>query len=520
MVPFHTEKIAYPAAPGSRRDSSSVLDLARILLLFGGILGLFFAVLGPAAQASGWKNFHVEDSRYYTQFSDLVAHYGLLQDPPEVDEFVRARMPVYPLLLLVVAKAGSWFGVPAEAAYTVANIGFFAAAVVLMYLTLRRATGDRRIAFAAAASMLITPGMAPYVFAQMPEAFTLFLWALVTVCLTSPNRTTAPFVAGLLAGAANLTKPITLAVVVPLILMLPFLVRERRLSRPILFALGLVPLPAVWIARNWFVWGALVMTPNSGGHLYDFVRPMLRQAQGFSLEERHPLTGAPTDPRIPTTAEKWKEKFGFNYENLGKRYVVLGRLATEEIVANPMAYVKLTAQKHPRLYFGAGTQALYSMSFADADQAKAATDRPGWLWRSGWWAYQAVAGFVLGLLYLLAAIGVWKGLGDPRLRPLVVVCATLLVVQAAAIGPFGHTRYRFLMTPFFAALAAVGFVKLRSGQDKVVPVDDLLPAGAGQQFGELRRGPADDAAGLVGGVVGQPTPEFDPGRVLDRHHVP
>jgi hypothetical protein len=300
----------------------------------------------------------------------------------------------------------------------------------------------------------------------------------------------------------------------PLIPLLMLLGGERRPRRPMLFAFGLAPLPLLWIARNWALWGAVLITPNSGTHLYDYLRTMLRQSQGLSVVERHPLTHDPVDLRLPTTPEEWRSQFGFDFENLGKRSVLLGRLATEEIAADPAGYVKLTAKKQPWLYFGTGVQALYTMSFPDLASARAAVERPDWLWRSGWWAYLATAELLLALGYALAAVGLWKGARDPRLRGAVLVCVVMLVVQAVVVGPFGHTRYRFLMTPFFGVLAAVGLAKLRSRQDEVVAVDNLLPPRSGKELRKLPSRATHDAAGFVGGVVRQSAGELDPLRLL------
>src|SRR5262249_21229491 len=149
---------------------------------------------------------------------------------------------------------------------------------------------------------------------------------------------------------------------------------------------------------------------------------MLLQSQGITTAQTHPLTHMAFDPRLPTTATEWKAAFGFEFENLGKRSVLLGRLATDEILADPVGYAKLTAFKQPRMYVGVGTQSLYTMSFADPTVAQSAVQDPKWLWRSGWWGYQFAAEFLLFLGYFLSAVGIWTGVRDPRLRTATLVC--------------------------------------------------------------------------------------------------
>lgn len=463
-------------------------DLLRLVGLGGFHFGLLLLLMLPASQASGWMNFHIEDSWMYASFADHVAAHGLLHDSPDVDEYARARMPGYPLLLLGLRSAAERFALPFAALATFANVVLLLAASLLIHQTLMRAVGDRLVAFAGAASVLVAPGIAPYVFAHMPETMTLFLWSAAAWCLTLRNRSLAPWAAGLSAGLAILTKPVTLVVAMLAIPTLLLFGSERRPRRAVLFSLGLAPLPALWVLRNWMVWGVAVMTPNSGTHLYDYLRVMLRQQQGVAL----------ADARVPSSPAEWKSQFGFDYDNFGKRSQLLGSLASEEIFADPVGYAKLAVTKQPRLYVGVGAQALHAMSFADQQEARLAAARPKWIWHSGWWAYQGVSGLLLGLGYCLAVFGAIRSLRDPRLRPLALVCVAAILIQAAAIGPFGHTRYRFLMMPFFGVLAAVGIAKCRSRQRQVVPVDDLFPAGTGQHFRQFRGGPSHDAPRLAG----------------------
>jgi 4-amino-4-deoxy-L-arabinose transferase-like glycosyltransferase len=433
-------------------------DIIFLIALGGFFFGTQLLLLLPASHSAAWTNFDVEDSALYSLFADHIADRGLTQDSTNLPEYARARMPIYPLMLLALRSVSIATGVPEGALATFVNFGLIIAASLLIYITMIRALADRRIARWSAAAILVAPGLAPYVFAHMPEALTLFLWTAVAASLTIRNRSLGIWLAGLSAGLAILTKPVSL-MLVPLIPIL-FSTKESRPSRSLLFVFGLAPLPLLWVLRNWCLWGTLVLTPNSGAHLYDYLRTMLRQSQGLSVVERNPLTDAPRDDRVPTTLEAWKTKFGFEFENLGKRATLLGSLASEEIAADPIGYMKLTMVKQPRLYVGVGTQALYSMSFSDSASATAAVASPDWLWRSGWWAYQLAAELLLLLGYLLAAVGCWKGFRDPKLRPTILLCIAAILIQAAVIGPFGHTRYRFLMTPFFGVLAAIGLAKL------------------------------------------------------------
>jgi len=484
-------------------------DVLRLLALGGLHFGFLLVLLLPASQASGWMNFHIEDAGLYSGFADHLAERGLLQDSSDLHEYARSRMPGYPLLLLGLRSAAASLNVSVGALATIVNVVFLLAAALFIHRSMLNIVGDRTIAFVGAASVLVTPGIAPYVFAHMPESMTLFLWSAAAWCLTLRNRSLAPWGAGVLVGIATLTKPVTLVVALAAIPALAFCGKERRPRRAVLFSLGLAPLPALWVLRNWLVWGAAVMTPNSGTHLYDYLRVMLRQQQGVAV----------ADSRLPSSPAEWKSQFGFEFDNFGKRAQLLGSLATEEILSDPLGYAKLSAAKQPRLYVGAGAQALYAMSIADAEAARSAAARPGWVWDSGWWVYQGFSGMLLGLGYALALFGAIRGLGDRRLRPMVLVCLAAIILQAAVIGPFGHTRYRFLMTPFIGILAAVGIARSRSGERQVVAMDHLLPARTRNQVRQLRGRTPHDSPRLVGGVVRKSAGEFAEACVLDGHDV-
>ena len=482
-------------------DANYRTDAGRLALFGGLLMGTQLLVFLPAAQSSGWMNFHIDDSWMYARFADQTAVDGFLRDSSSADEYVRARMPGYPILLMGIRWAAVELNVSVGAATTILNVLFLIASAMLIHLTLIRTVGDPRVAWLGAAAVFVVPGMAPYVFAHMPESMTLFLWSAAAACLTSRNRSLAPWSAGMLAGMATLTKPVSLTIAVATIPILFLMKSERRPRRAVLFTFGLIPLPALWVFRNWLLWGTVLMTPNSGTHLYDYLRGMLRQHQGLASAQRHPLTGLTFDARIPTTREGWRERFGFDFDNLGKRTQLLGRLATEEILADPVGFAKMAAVKQPRLYVGAGAQALYSMSFDDPDAARIAVRNEDWIWNSGWWAYQGASSILLALGYGLSALGAWRGLRDRRWRTTVLVCLALLLVQSAVVGPFGHTRYRFLMTPLFGVLAAIGMAGSRSRQHQVVAVDHFLPSRSGKQVRKLRGRAAHDPPRLVGRVV-------------------
>ncbi len=158
--------------------------------------------------------------------------------------------------------------------------------------------------------------------------------------------------------------------------------------------------------------------------------------------------------------------------DLMKRSKLQGKFAKEKILENLGGYLLFTMKKHPRLYAGTGTIALFrylgrdDICFALNDSMKLAVpenEKTTYTQHAAFFG-KITQGVMLLLLfgcYVLVGIGVVKG--SFRQMPFVAwLCPILcLLLLALVIGPVTATRYRFIMNPFFALLTAYA-VKDRS----------------------------------------------------------
>lgn len=154
-----------------------------------------------------------------------------------------------------------------------------------------------------------------------------------------------------------------------------------------------------------------------------------------------------------------------------------GAYAKERILAHLPQYGFFTLKRHPRLYGGTGTVALFR--YLGLERICNCLDV---LWGSGLSrgnavhedcpytseekaigaSVQIVSWLILAGGYGLVLMGLWNGLRfagacreDRFFNGLVCLCPILcLVLLALVIGPITSTRYRFIMIPFFAMIAA------------------------------------------------------------------
>jgi hypothetical protein len=453
---------------GFRRDQW-FLTFSAVVVLFGAC----FSIQPTLIRTNGEALF-IEDAQLYRDAASMFATGGFWHDDERCDIHARARMPAYPAILMLCAWISQSTGIGVGYCALAINALCILIAVWCLHAIVAHATQDRRLAFAAGAAFVLSPGLAPYALAPMPEALMLALCAGAVWFLARTRKWRDGVFAGLLAGLGVLAKPIAL----PLagLAGVAVLLRDgfRHPRRALAFGGAVWCVVGVWMWRNWLVWDCVTLTPNGGSHAYHFIRPQLLEELGQDRGVVHPLTLGVNESRAPTTEAEWLARFGFPHENLGKRHQLLGRLAWEDFREHPGTMLYLAVTRHPRLYLGTGTQAMYALSSGTLLES-----RPGdllWLWRSGWWLYQGATWLMLASLYVLAVRGVWLGMRKAHLRPILTASLAALATMAVLIGPFGHTRYRVPMMPFFAVLAGVGTTVVVPAAARRRPTPRTIPA--------------------------------------------
>ena len=316
---------------------------------------------------------------------------------------------------------------------------------------------------------LFMPETIVYSLFHMPDqlavtAIIAALWFYFRAITISPRYlvgTVLSFVAAIYAKPICI--PLSLALTVSLLLTLKGTYWKRViivLVCGLAVALCLCP----WLARNRTAFGTMGLTTIAGTNLY--------ACNWGRLVERLPL------------AEKEKEKESMRQleaslanDDLMRQSQAKGDYAKKCILLNLPKYVAFTCQCHPRLYGGTGTVAL--LRYLGFERICACLDS---LWGSGTatgkvimltvpyslaekaigMSVQVLSWIALLTGYVLVLLGIWRwgrvavsARENCAFGVLVWLCPILcLVLLAVVIGPVTATRYRFVMIPFFAILAA------------------------------------------------------------------
>ena len=316
---------------------------------------------------------------------------------------------------------------------------------------------------------LFMPETIVYSLFHMPDqlavtAIIVALWFYFRSITISPRYlvgAVTSFVAAIYAKP--ICFPLSLALTVFLLLMLKGAYWKRIV---IVLACGLAGAVCFcpWLARNRAAFGTMGLTTIAGTNLY--------ACNWGGLVERLPI------------AERAKEKKSMRQleeslanDDLMRQSQAKGDYAKKRILAHLPAYAAFTCQRHPRLYAGTGTVAL--LRYLGCERICDCLDS---LWGSGTAtgkvitptipyslaeraigvSVQVLSWIALLTGYVLVLLGIWRwgrvavsARENRSFGVLVWLCPILsLVLLAAVIGPVTATRYRFVMIPFFAILAA------------------------------------------------------------------
>ncbi|HEY7801723.1 MAG TPA: glycosyltransferase family 39 protein, partial [Dehalococcoidia bacterium] len=215
-VPVPARAEAAPAPTRVVSVRARRLSVARIDIIL--LIALFVIAMVPRA---AWVAYNdrppqgLNDPSLYVLFGDLIAD-GKGYTRPTGEKF--AYYPVgYPAMLGGLKKAGDLFGWGRSTfSIKITNAIFGALTVLLAYLLAARLL-DRRVGFAAGVLLAIFPSQVFYTGTTLSEPmFTLLLTAALLVIVWHPWDRDGMgwqrlFAAGLLLGAATMTRAITLA---------------------------------------------------------------------------------------------------------------------------------------------------------------------------------------------------------------------------------------------------------------------------------------------------------------------
>ncbi len=404
--------------------------------------------------------------RYLTEALNLVDHgvfstsSNLTPPPPSAHD-----MPLYPAIM------ATFYWLTGSVAWTqilagILNLLLVCGSVFFLCSMLRQKPfgfSDKAIALATFV-FLFMPESFVYSLFHMPDQTALFfvvlmLWCYFRGCCCSPKYHVGTFLAAI---GAIYSKPICIPLCFALIFAMPLLQRGCWWKRGLVVGVGLLIVGSSmipWVMRNKVAFGTSGLTSISGTNLYGC-------NWGWYVNSLPEAEQSQLKSEMADFQDEIKDY------DLMKRSKLQGKFAKEKILENLGGYLLFTMKKHPRLYAGTGTIALFrylgrdDICFALNDSMKLAVpenEKTTYTQHAAFFG-KITQGVMLLLLfgcYVLVGIGVVKG--SFRQMPFVAwLCPILcLLLLALVIGPVTATRYRFIMNPFFALLTAYA-VKDRS----------------------------------------------------------
>jgi 4-amino-4-deoxy-L-arabinose transferase-like glycosyltransferase len=273
-------------------------------------------------------------------------------------------------------------------------------------------------------------------------------------------------VSSLLLGLSALTKPVGIIFITLsfLSIFVWFILKRREVIKGIQASLIIFSIFSTilspWVIRNFITFGEFGISTIFGTNLFDYnYRYMLKS-------------------KFPNT-----EDAQLNFENnfLEKRKSILqvltkeqrlnpmivsdklGSFARGEILSNFTEYIEIVAKRHPRLYFGTGTIALFNLL---GDNHTVNEMKQFVLGKIKWNALpmraqivQSVSWSILIILYTFAFFGGMRLIFKKNWFPLCIllsICAYFTIL----IGPIPLTRYRIMLLPSLSILGAYGLFSL------------------------------------------------------------
>jgi 4-amino-4-deoxy-L-arabinose transferase-like glycosyltransferase len=365
------------------------------------------------------------------------------------------RVPLFPIFIAGIYRL---FG-PELIAVRMAQAVLSTITIALTYAAARRIVSPRGALFAAFI-VAFYPALILYSAYTMAETLFTFLALLAIVLWLSPRwladrrskSVTAgaktegwwtAILAGLVVGAATLTRSAGLAVLAGMLLAEIDAIMRRRLlfqrlvvTRAVLLIAGFAVVLAPWMLRNYEIYRRVIPTDTSSGF-----NALLGNYPGAT--GRH--------PGIPAVEAAAKEYWTTARNDLERSDIGL-RVAQEYAVEHPGRALRLAFRKVAYLFGVEGREHAWGYSYHLQGRR---TANVVWVW-----GLAIVVSFPL--LMTLGSIGLWRP-GITQSGAGVLIVCTLAAVTAIHIASFGDTRFHLPWVPLIAILAARAFAALDAG---------------------------------------------------------
>jgi hypothetical protein len=316
------------------------------------------------------------------------------------------------------ALAAAVFVLPGSATFAAVVLNVVAAgvAVVATYAFARHWSSHRR-SLAAAAVMAVLPNLVFHAALTMGE--TVFLALLTAGLALLPRRV---LLGGLLLGLATLVRP----VVLPLLVVLPFLWADRRWKRTALAGAAVLALLVPWVGRNVAVMDSATISTNTGDNLCISRQP--GATGGFQLSEF--CSGGPANDEVRPQSEV--------HRDADARHK-----ATAFVREHPLTELSLWPRRVANSFAGDADGLRVAESFGEDEFVPTGLRT----------VLSFGAGAAFFALLALAVAGAVRG-GLPRPAVAFLALGVVAVVVVPSVAFFGDPRFKVPGIPFLAVLAA------------------------------------------------------------------
>jgi 4-amino-4-deoxy-L-arabinose transferase-like glycosyltransferase len=348
---------------------------------------------------------------------NMLAGKGYVTSYSVCRDFRSFRMPVLPLLLFTL---WSTFGPSILLAKLV--MALLSATTCVLTVALARRLFDGTVGIAAGLILACYPGAIHWSATLGPVGLASLFLVSGIIALVSARTAAGYGLAGLAFGMLALTRPIYLPYAVLLTgLLAAHHPKARWRATALPFALAVVTVLAPWVARNWWIHRAFVVTSTEGGLTfvecnspYSLTRNMGEWTFGFA--ESQPAITTMADKLPEVAFDRWLYRKGLTY-----------------IGEHPLAYARAFLLRiwylwrpAPRLFAGG-----YS------------------------WKHSVIMTLTWSPLFLLAAYAAWSQRLWRRSNHAALWLAVLWITLAAGLIR-GSIRYRGPLEPLVICYAAAG----------------------------------------------------------------
>jgi 4-amino-4-deoxy-L-arabinose transferase-like glycosyltransferase len=402
--------------PGSDSESRDVRWLAAIC-----VLALMLRVIVIANMLDA--KLFADMQEYHDRAMHLLKTGTLFPDA--------FRVPLYPMFIAAVIKV---FG-PNLVAVRLAQAVLGTGTVGLTYFLARRVVPPRA-ALAAAFVVAVYPALLLYSAYLMAETLFSFL-VVLTLVLWLKRRVWAAMAAGVVLGAATLTRSVGLALIggIALVQVWRIVIRRDVIDRPAptrLAALlaGLAVAMTPWVARNYAIYDRFLPTDTSSG--FNVLIGNYPGATG-----RH--------PGIPAVEAVLREYWSGARNDLERSEIGM-RAGRAFVLEHPARAARLALLKIAYLVGVEGREHAWGYSYHVQGKHSAATVRV--------WGMAIIVSFPL--LFLLAMIGFSRP-GALTTDAGALIVATLACAVVVHVASFGDTRFHLPWIPLLAVFAGRAF---------------------------------------------------------------